>query len=128
MPDWGNGLIYGPAGPAGSLFYTSSILLLLIRSERWVRQIGFLRWVGRMPLTNYLMQSVVGTLVYYHYGLGMLTRIGFLPGLALTLAVFAAQIPVSRWWLLRFQFGPVEWLWRAPNHMKPQTMRIRPAA
>src|SRR4030042_6003996 len=120
MPDWGNGVIYVLAGPAGSLFYTSSILLLLIRSERWVRQIGFLRWVGRMPLTNYLMQSVVGTLVYYHYGLGMLTRIGFLPGLALTLAVFAAQIPVSRWWLLRFPFGPGGGVWGALTYLKPQ--------
>jgi uncharacterized protein len=76
------------------------------------------------------MQSVVGTLVYYHYGLGMLTRIGYLPGLALTLAVFALQIPLSWWWLRRFQFGPVEWVWRSLTYMKPQPMRIgrlRPA-
>jgi len=130
MPDWGNGLIYALAGPAGSLFYISAILLLLTGSERWVRRLGFFRWVGRMPLTNYLMQSVVGTLVYYHYGLGMLTRIGYLPGLALTLAVFAVQIPLSWWWLRRFQFGPVEWVWRSLTYMKPQPMRIgrlRPA-
>lgn len=125
MPDWGGGLIYNFAGPAGSLFYISAILLLLTKSERWTRRLGFFRWVGRMPLTNYLMQSVVGTLVYYHYGLGMMTRIGFLPGLALTLAVFALQIPLSWWWLKRFQFGPVEWVWRSLTYKKTQPMRIR---
>lgn len=124
MPDWGGGLIYNLAGPAGSLFYISAILLLLTKSERWMQRLGFFRWVGRMPLTNYLMQSVVGTVVYYHYGLGLLNSIGFLPGLALTLAVFALQIPLSWWWLQRFQFGPVEWVWRSLTYGKPQPMRI----
>jgi uncharacterized protein len=122
-PDWGTGLIYTLAGPMGSLFYISGLLLLLTKSERWVRRLGFLRWVGRMPLTNYLMQSVIGTLIYYHYGLGLMTRIGYLPGLAITMAVFALQIPLSRWWLSRFRFGPVEWLWRTLTYAKPQPMR-----
>ena len=40
------------------------------------------------------------------------------------MAVFALQIPMSWWWLQRFQFGPVEWLWRSLTYMKPQPMRI----
>jgi uncharacterized protein len=124
MPDWGSGLVYIFAGPAGSLFYISGIVLLLLKSERWLKRLGFFRWVGRMPLTNYLMQSIIGTFVYYHYGLGLMNRIGYLPGLALTMAVFVAQIPLSRWWLGRFQFGPVEWLWRSLTYLKAQPMRI----
>jgi len=129
-PDWATGLIYTLAGPMGSLFYISGLLLLLTGSERWMRRLGFLRWVGRMPLTNYLMQSVIGTLIYYHYGLGLMTRIGYLPGLGMTMAVFALQIPLSRWWLGRFRFGPVEWLWRSLTYAKPQPMKAleqRPA-
>jgi len=77
-----------------------------------------------MPLTNYLMQSVIGTLIYYHYGLGLMTRIGYLPGLGVTMGVFVLQIPFSRWWLSRFQFGPVEWLWRSLTYLKLQPMRL----
>lgn len=125
IPEWGFSLVYLFAGPVGSLFYISAILFLLVKSERWTRRLSFLRWVGRMPLTNYLMQSVVGTLVYFHYGLGLSSRIGFLPGLLLTMAVFALQIPLSRWWLSRFQFGPVEWVWRSLTYGKPQPMMVR---
>jgi uncharacterized protein len=78
-----------------------------------------------MPLTNYLMQSVVGTLVYNGYGLGMYSKLGYSVGLLLTLAVFALQIPLSRWWLRRFQFGLVEWLWRSLTYGRPQPMLIR---
>jgi uncharacterized protein len=69
------------------------------------------------------MQSIIGTLIYYHYGLGLMTRIGYLPGLGVTMAVFALQIPLSRWWLSRFRFGPAEWLWRTLTYAKPQPMK-----
>jgi len=125
IPDWASSIIIVLAGPLGSLFYISALLLLLSRSEKWIRRLGFLRWIGRMPLTNYLMQSVVGTLVYYHYGLGLHYRLSFLQGLLLTVAVFAAQIPLSRWWLSRFKFGPMEWLWRTLTYGHIQPMRER---
>jgi uncharacterized protein len=125
IPDWASNVMYVLAGPLGSLFYISALLLLLSGSERWMRRLGFLRWVGRMPLTNYLMQSLVGTLVYYHYGLGLHSRLSFLQGLLLTVAVFAGQVPLSRWWLSRFKFGPVEWLWRTLTYGHPQSMRER---
>jgi uncharacterized protein len=124
IPDWGSSLLYVLAGPAGSLFYISALLLLLVKSERWSRRLGFLRWVGRMPLTNYLMQSIVGTLVYYGYGLSMYSRLSYLEGLLLTIAVFAAQIPLSRLWLSKFQFGPFEWLWRSLTYGQAQPMLV----
>lgn len=130
IPEWGFSLLYILAGPVGSLFYISALLLLLVKSERWARRLGFLRWVGRMPLSNYLMQSLVGTLVYYGYGLDLGSHLSYLVGLLLTLAVFALQIPLSRWWLSRFQFGPFEWLWRSLTYGKLQPMlvrRVRPA-
>ncbi|MCJ7784082.1 MAG: DUF418 domain-containing protein [Desulfobacterales bacterium] len=125
IPDWGFSLLYVLAGPVGSLFYISALLLLFVKSERWVRRLSFLRWVGRMPLSIYLMQSIIGTMVYYGYGLGMYSRLSYLPGLMLTLAVFALQIPLSWWWLSRFQFGPVEWVWRSLTYGKPQPMLVR---
>jgi uncharacterized protein len=55
----------------------------------------------------------------------MYSKLGYSVGLLLTLAVFALQIPLSRWWLRRFQFGPVEWLWRSLTYGRPQPMLIR---
>jgi uncharacterized protein len=126
IPQWATSLVYVLAGPAGSLFYISALLLLLVRSERWTRRLDFLRWVGRMPLSNYLMQSIVGSFVYFGYGLGLYSSLSYLEGLLLMLVLFGVQIPLSRWWLSRYQFGPFEWVWRSLTYGGPQPMLVRP--
>lgn len=95
-----------------SLGYVGALMLLLHRRGDGLR-LEWLAPVGRMALTNYLLQSAVGTLVFYGYGLGLWGRIDRLGQLLLVLAVFALQVAASRWWLSRFRFGPMEWLWRA---------------
>ena len=75
-----------------------------------------------MPLTNYLLQSVVCTLIFYGYGLGFYAKCGPALGLALSFAIFSLQIPWSRWWFARFQFGPAEWLWRRLTYGKSPAM------
>jgi uncharacterized protein len=69
--------------------------------------------VGRMPLTTYLTQSVVCTLLFYGYGFGLYGHLTYTGNLIVTLTLFAAQIAASRWWLARHEYGPVEWLWRS---------------
>lgn len=90
-----------------------------------------LQWLapaGRMALTNYLLQSVIGTLIFYGYGLGQWGRIDRLGQLGLVLGVFALQGLASRWWLARFHFGPMEWLWRAATYLRwPPLLRVQPA-
>jgi len=65
-----------------------------------------------MALTNYVSQSVICTLVFYGTGLGLGGTMGPALYLPLGLAVYGLQVVASRWWLDRFQYGPVEWLWR----------------
>jgi uncharacterized protein len=69
--------------------------------------------VGRMAFTNYIAQSLVLGFIFYGYGLGLFDRLGTPAGLALAVGLFAAQAAFSRWWLARFRYGPLEWLWRA---------------
>jgi len=109
--------------PAGSLFYISAIASLLASRPHWVKKLAALGSAGRMPLTNYLLQSVVGTLLYYGYGLGLQFKLGAASGFLLASALFALQISMSRWWLSRFQFGPFEWLWRSMTYGRIQPMR-----
>ena len=85
--------------------------------------LGLLAPAGRMALTNYLLQSVVGTLVFYGYGLGMWGEIGRSGQVGIVLVVFVAQVAFSHWWLARFRFGPMEWLWRAGTYLQWPPMR-----
>ena len=83
---------------------------------------------GRMALTNYLVQSIVCTLVFYGYGLGFFEHLARFWQVPFALGLFAIQVLYSQWWLQRFRFGPAEWLWRSLTYWKPQPMRLVTAA
>jgi uncharacterized protein len=68
--------------------------------------------LGRMAFTNYVLQSVVLGFIFFGYGLGQFGRMGAAAAFALGVALYAAQLVFSRWWLRRYRFGPLEWLWR----------------
>lgn len=88
------------------------IVCLLWLNERWHRRVQIFAPVGRMALTNYVGQSVICTLIFYGTGLGLGGRMGPTLYLPIAFAVYLGQIAVSRMWLARFQFGPLEWIWR----------------
>ena len=111
------------AAPAMMLFYASTIILLTQR-ETWRRRLAPLAAVGRTALSNYLLQSLICTTVFYGYGLGLFGKVSPSLGLLLTVVIFLIQIPLSVWWLGRFQFGPVEWLWRSLTYWQRQPMRV----
>jgi uncharacterized protein len=79
--------------------------------------------VGHMALTNYFLQTVMGVLLFYGYGLGLMGKLGSAAQLALAVALFALQIVFSRLWLARFRFGPAEWVSRSLTYGKAQPMR-----
>ena len=120
-------MLWRVGAPALSFFYASAILLLFQRTA-WQRHLAPLAAVGRTALSNYLLQSVICTTIFYSYGFGLYGRIGQPAGVALTFLIFALQIPVSVWWLRHFRFGPVEWLWRTLTYGKLQPMRLEPIA
>ena len=78
---------------------------------------------GRMALTNYLSQSLLGTLIFYHYGLGLWGQIGRAAQVGVVFAIYSQQLLFSRWWLARFHYGPMEWLWRAVTYWRWPIMR-----
>ncbi len=108
--------------PAMCLAYVCG-LTLLVQIDAWRRRLAPIAAVGRMALTNYLLQSVICTVIFYSYGLGLYGRCSSTYGLLLTLVIFGLQIPFSVWWLRRYQFGPVEWVWRSLTYAQRQPMR-----
>ena len=94
------------------------IILALRRSSRFANAMVP---VGRMALTNYLMQTVLGLVVLREvFTRGEQTRLGLL---AFTTVVWVMQIVWSRLWLERFAQGPIEWLWRAATYLRPSPIR-----
>ncbi len=110
------------SAPALMLFYVSGITLL-VQKEDWHRRLASLAPVGRMALTNYLLQSLVATLIFYGYGLGLYREFSPLAGLVTTILIFLIQIRFSAWWLERYRFGPMEWLWRTLTYGRLQPLR-----
>jgi uncharacterized protein len=95
---------------------------LLLEHRRWKTMLGSFAPVGRMALTNYLMQTLLCLAIYYGGGLFG----SFRPALGLLIAaiIFVAQMGLSAWWLSRYRFGPMEWLWRSLTYGEMQPMRI----
>jgi uncharacterized protein len=98
--------------------------ILLFQAPGWRARLEPLAAVGRTALSNYLLQSVICTSIFYSYGLGLYGRVGPAAGLALTVGIFALQVPLSVWWLRRFRFGPVEWVWRSLTYGRVQPLRV----
>ena len=100
---------------------------LLLQHPAWRGPLSSFAPVGRMALTNYLAQSVLCVGIYY--GGGLVGRAGPFFGLLLAVGVFALQMVWSAWWLARFRFGPMEWVWRSLTYGQVQPMRLsQPAA
>jgi len=106
--------------PMLALGYAATITLLVVDGRRWISTFGP---VGKMALTNYLTHSVVCVVLSYGFGFGLWWRIGTSTAIAIALAIIAVQIPLSTWWLQRYQFGPVEWIWRRLTYRQPLPLR-----
>ena len=108
--------------PLLAIGYAATIALLVVDGRRWVSAFAP---VGKMALTNYLMHSVVCIVLSYGFGFGLWWRVGTSTAMAIALAIIAVQIPLSAWWLRRYEFGPMEWVWRRLTYRQPLQMRRR---
>jgi uncharacterized protein len=110
------------AVPALSLGYVA-LLIVLFHDERWRARIAPFGAIGRTAFSNYLLQSVLGTLIFYSYGLGFFGDVGPAVLWPVTFVIFAIQLVLSRWWLERYRFGPMEWVWRKLTYRGRLPMR-----
>lgn len=107
---------------AMGLFYLAGLVLLFQRPG-WRRLIVKLAPLGRMALTHYIGQTIIAIVLFYGIGFGLGARFGLLGTLVASLVILALQLAASRWWLARFRFGPLEWLWRSLTYLRVQPIR-----
>lgn len=68
--------------------------------------------VGRLSISNYLFQSIVATLIFYSYGLGIYGEISFTTGILFVFIIYIGQMALSLLWVRYFYIGPIEYIWR----------------
>lgn len=108
--------------PALALFYIA-LVMILWQKTWWRRFLSFLAPVGRMALTNYLLQTVICVFIFYGYGLGQFGKFGAGTATLIAFAIFLFQIIISALWLKYFSYGPMEWIWRQLTYRKRLSIR-----
>ena len=117
-------ILRSPAALILAAGYCAGIVVAL--RQGWGKRLfGIFAPVGQMALTNYLAQGPIYAFVLFGIGpgLGLAGRIGSAAVLAICIAFFAFQTVYSHWWLARYRFGPMEWLWRTLTYGERPQMR-----
>nr|WP_279326064.1 DUF418 domain-containing protein [Bacillus sp. FJAT-47783] len=104
------------------LFYVMSMTLCMQRPT-WQNRCKKVAAVGRTAFSNYILQSIVCTLLFYSYGLGLYGKVNPFVGLWISVAIFAMQMAVSTWWLKKYRMGPLEWVWRTMTYGRVQRLK-----
>jgi uncharacterized protein len=104
--------------------YIGALVLLLAYRPQWTQRLALFGTAGRMALTNYVLQCVLIFLLSSPFALGLHLR-PFYYALGAVL-LFSATVVLSRAWLLRFLYGPLEWMWRSATYLRIPPLR-RPA-
>ena len=97
-----------------------SLLIILVKLGNFGARLAA---VGRMALTNYLSQSLICALIFTEFGLGVFAELSRAELYPIVLAIWIFQIWFSTWWLDRYHFGPLEWLWRRLTYLQPVKLR-----
>ena len=100
-------------------FMTILVLSFIAIYQKQIGQkvLGLLAPAGRMSLTIYVSQSLCGVPFFYGYGLGMYDKISQINALLLGATFFTLQVIFAHWWLKRFHYGPLEWVWRSATYL-----------
>ncbi len=120
----GGVIAYAFGVPALALGITALVARLWHRST-WQRILDVLAPVGRMALTNYLMQSVICVFLFYGYGFGKFGSFTAVQATLTAIAIFAFQVILSTAWLSVFAYGPMEWIWRQLTYKRRLPLRRR---
>ncbi len=91
----------------------ASVVVLAFDSRSGARLLSVFAPLGQLAFTSYLTQSVVLSVLFYGWGFGLFGRLNEVQGASLSVVLFGAQAVFAAWWLRRYRFGPLEWVWRS---------------
>lgn len=85
--------------------------ILLYQNYKFRNAVDNLRFYGRMSLTNYITQSIIGAIIYFPFGLYLSPYCGYTVSLLIGFFIFLLQVKLCKWWLSKHKQGPLEWIW-----------------
>ena len=97
-------------------FVSVLTIVLLYQYPLFQRVLKLLAAPGRMTLSFYVGQSLIGVPFFYNFGIGAYRWIGQTQALLLGIILWIVQVMLAHWWLKRFNYGPLEWCWRAATY------------
>ena len=114
-----NGAIVGQtAGTALDMWQKLAFTLVLVASfillyqhKNFSKAVAGLRFYGKMSLTNYISQSIIGAFIYFPIGLNLAPYCGYTLSLSVGFLIFLLQLKFCKWWLARHKQGPLEYIW-----------------
>jgi uncharacterized protein len=110
----------------GQIFMCISYIIFIykiVQTTVGERILNYLIPMGRMALSNYLFQTIIMIVIFYHFGFDLFGKIGLIPTTAIAMLILVLQIIISNIWLRHFRFGPFEWLWRSLTYKKKIKIR-----
>lgn len=102
-----------------TMIFIASAICWLYLAGKFQHFFGALQLYGRMTLTNYVIQNILGLLLFSGFGLGLVMKhLSYGVFMLIALAIYVAQIYFSKWWLSRYDYGLLEWVWRQLSYGK----------
>jgi uncharacterized protein len=98
--------------------FVISLFGIIYKSKLGKKLLSFFNPVGRMAFTNYVLQSILASLIFYGIGLGLFAEIPLYGIYLISFGILFIQTIFSIYWLKKFKFGPIEWLWRTLTYNK----------
>lgn len=114
------GFLNVPASSAVALG-TLAAISLLATGDTTARFMKPFANIGRLGLSNYLLQTVICTTIFYYWGFGLFDSLTRIERIGVVIVVYVVQLILSAVWLQLFRIGPMEWLWRTFTYFKPQS-------
>jgi uncharacterized protein len=124
MPERAIADLWNYAGAVLASVGYAAVLVLVVKTGVLGPVRRALGAVGRMALSNYLLQSLITAVVFLGWGFGAAGQLDYAEQLLVVAAIWAFQLAVSPVWLARYRFGPAEWLWRSLTYGVRQPMRL----
>jgi uncharacterized protein len=121
-PGWLNFFQDQIGGAASSIFYLI-LITLLFQHVQTKKVLNIFTYVGRMSLTNYIIQSIICFILFYGPGLNLYGTVSPLTSVFICISIYIVQVVYSKWWLHYFRFGPLEWLLRSFTYLNKQPLK-----
>jgi uncharacterized protein len=117
------GVLFNYVGSIPVSFAWIALVLYCMALPRWQGLSARLAAVGQTALSNYVLQSLICWWVFSGTGLGLFGSVARWQQLLIVLAVWGVQLWISPWWLQRYRYGPLEWLWRSLTYWRLQPLK-----